>query len=57
MPITQQQLLQVLPRVGAKAGVLVLALNMAMSKYGILGWLRVAAFLRRMVTNLVCSGR
>ena len=46
MPITQQQLLQVLPRVGAKAGVLVLALNMAMSKYGILGWLRVAAFLR-----------
>ncbi|BBP76534.1 glycoside hydrolase [Pseudomonas sp. Ost2] len=45
MPITQQQLLQILPSAGQKAGVFVPALNTAMSKYGIVGRLRVAAFI------------
>ncbi len=45
MPITQQQLLQILPSAGAKAGVFVPALNTAMGKYGIIGRLRVAAFI------------
>ncbi|KPA87270.1 putative chitinase [Pseudomonas asplenii] len=45
MPITQQQLLQILPNAGAKAGVFVPALNTAMGKYGIVGRLRVAAFI------------
>ncbi|MGE8308370.1 MAG: glycoside hydrolase family 19 protein, partial [Pseudomonas protegens] len=35
MTITAQQLLQILPNAGAKAGVFVPALNAAMSKYGI----------------------
>jgi len=45
MPITQQQLLQILPNAGAKAGVFVPALNAAMSKYGIVTRLRMAAFI------------
>ncbi|KPA87090.1 glycoside hydrolase family 19 protein [Pseudomonas asplenii] len=45
MPITQNQLLQILPNAGAKAGVFVPALNTAMSRYGIVGRLRVAAFI------------
>ncbi|MDS9873555.1 glycoside hydrolase family 19 protein [Pseudomonas protegens] len=45
MPITTQQLLQILPNAGAKAGVFVPALNAAMSKYAIITRLRVAAFI------------
>lgn len=45
MPITTQQLLQILPNAGAKAGVFVPALNAAMSKYGIITRQRVAAFI------------
>lgn len=45
MPITTQQLLQILPNAGAKAGVFVPALNAAMSKYGIVTRLRMAAFI------------
>ncbi|WP_017903616.1 glycoside hydrolase family 19 protein [Pseudomonas asplenii] len=45
MPVTQQQLLQILPGAGEKAGVFVRALNTAMGKYGIVGRLRVAAFI------------
>ncbi|MFJ7144287.1 glycoside hydrolase family 19 protein [Pseudomonas protegens] len=45
MTITTQQLLQILPNAGAKAGVFVPALNVAMSKYGIVTRLRMAAFL------------
>ncbi|MGY2285149.1 glycoside hydrolase family 19 protein [Pseudomonas gingeri] len=45
MPITQQQLLQILPSAGQKAGVFVSALNTAMGKYGIVGRLRMAAFI------------
>lgn len=45
MTITAQQLLQILPNAGAKAGVFVPALNAAMSKYGIVTRLRMAAFL------------
>jgi len=45
MTITVQQLLQILPNAGAKAGVFVPALNAAMSKYGIVTRLRMAAFL------------
>ncbi|WP_210713263.1 glycoside hydrolase family 19 protein [Pseudomonas sp. MWU349] len=45
MPITEQQLLQILPNAGAKAGVFVPALNAAMSKYAIITRLRVAAFI------------
>ncbi|SDA89984.1 glycoside hydrolase family 19 protein, partial [Pseudomonas sp. NFPP15] len=45
MTITAQQLLQILPNAGAKAGVFVPALNAAMSKYAIITRLRVAAFL------------
>lgn len=44
MPITQQQLLQILPNVGAKAGVFVPVLNTAMQRYQIVGSKRVAAF-------------
>ena len=44
MPITAQQLLQILPNAGAKAGVFVPALNAAMGKYGIVTRLRIAAF-------------
>ena len=45
MPITQQQLLQILPNAGRQAGVFVPALNTAMSRYGIVGTPRVAAFI------------
>ncbi|WP_404941578.1 glycoside hydrolase family 19 protein [Pseudomonas danubii] len=45
MPITEQQLLQILPNAGAKAGVFVPALNAAMSKYAIITRLRMAAFI------------
>ena len=45
MTITAQQLLQILPNAGAKAGVFVPALNAAMSKYGIVTRLRMAAFI------------
>ncbi|MGE8352819.1 MAG: glycoside hydrolase family 19 protein [Pseudomonas protegens] len=45
MPITTQQLLQILPNAGAKAGVFVPALNAAMSKYAIITRLRMAAFI------------
>ncbi len=45
MPITQQQLLQILPNAGPVAGVFVSALNDAMSRFKIAGRLRVAAFL------------
>ena len=43
MPITEQQLLQILPNAGHQAGVFVPVLNTAMSKYGIVNRLRVAA--------------
>ncbi|SEB88304.1 putative chitinase [Pseudomonas saponiphila] len=45
MTITTQQLLQILPNAGAKAGVFVPALNAAMSKYAIITRLRMAAFI------------
>lgn len=45
MTITVQQLLQILPNAGAKAGVFVPALNAAMAKYGIVTRLRIAAFI------------
>ena len=45
MPITQQQLLQILPNAGRQAGVFVPALNKAMSRYGVVGTARVAAFI------------
>lgn len=45
MPITEQQLLQILPNAGRQAGVFVSALNTAMNRYAILGALRVAAFI------------
>ena len=45
MPITQQQLLQILPNAGPVAGVFVSALNDAMARFKIEGRLRVAAFL------------
>ena len=45
MPITQQQLLQILPNAGPVAGVFVSALNTAMGKYQIITPLRIAAFL------------
>ncbi|WP_085703951.1 glycoside hydrolase family 19 protein [Pseudomonas sp. B15(2017)] len=45
MPITQQQLLQILPNAGAKAGVFAPALNTAMQQYQIVGTKRVAAFI------------
>ncbi|MDI2589885.1 glycoside hydrolase family 19 protein [Pseudomonas sp. 681] len=45
MPITQQQLLQILPNAGAKAGVFVSVLNTAMQRYQIVGMQRVAAFI------------
>ena len=62
MPITAQQLLQILPNAGAKAGVFVPVLNTAMLRYQIVGAKRVAAFvaqighesgqLTRLVENL-----
>jgi putative chitinase len=45
MPITAQQLLQILPNAGAKAGVFVPVLNTAMQRYQIVGSKRVAAFI------------
>lgn len=44
MPITEQQLLQILPNAGRNAGVFVPVLNAAMGKYGIVTKLRIAAF-------------
>ena len=44
MPITQQQLLQILPNAGAKAGVFAPALDTAMVRFQIVGAKRVAAF-------------
>ena len=45
MPITSQQLLQILPNAGQSAGVFVSALNTAMNHYQIVGLKRVAAFI------------
>ncbi len=45
MPITERQLLQILPNAGRNAGVFVPVLNTAMSRYGIVGTPRVAAFI------------
>lgn len=45
MPITEQQLLQILPNAGRQAGVFVPVLNAAMDKYGIVTKLRIAAFI------------
>ncbi|AQT08938.1 glycoside hydrolase family 19 protein [Pseudomonas protegens] len=45
MPITEQQLLQILPNARPVAGVFVPALNAAMSKYAIVTRLRMAAFI------------
>ncbi|WP_434987462.1 glycoside hydrolase family 19 protein [Pseudomonas protegens] len=45
MPITEQQLLQILPNARRQAGIFVPALNAAMSKYGIITRLRIAAFI------------
>ena len=44
MPITAQQLLQILPNAGAKAGVFAPVLNTAMGRFQIVGSKRVAAF-------------
>ncbi|WP_419795123.1 glycoside hydrolase family 19 protein [Pseudomonas palleroniana] len=45
MPITEQQLLQILPNAGRQAGVFVPVLNAAMGRYGIVGTARAAAFI------------
>lgn len=45
MPISAQQLLQILPNAGQSAGVFVSALNTAMNHYQIVGPTRVAAFI------------
>jgi hypothetical protein len=45
MPITQQQLLQILPNAGGQAGVFVSVLNTAMNRYGVVGRPRAAAFI------------
>ena len=45
MPITAQQLLQILPNAGIKAGVFVPVLNTAMGRFQIVGSRRVAAFI------------
>ena len=45
MPITEQQLLQILPNAGRQAGVFVPALNTAMNRYSIVGTARAAAFI------------
>ncbi|WP_407733299.1 glycoside hydrolase family 19 protein [Pseudomonas citronellolis] len=45
MPLTQQQLLQILPSAGQRAGVFVPALNRAMIRFGITSNVRMAAFL------------
>ncbi|MFL1475385.1 glycoside hydrolase family 19 protein [Pseudomonas grimontii] len=45
MPITEQQLLLILPNAGRQAGVFVPALNTAMNRYNIVGAQRAAAFI------------
>lgn len=45
MPITAQQLLQILPNAGKQAGVFASALNLAMDRYQINTRLRMAAFI------------
>ncbi|RWU18119.1 lysozyme [Pseudomonas alkylphenolica] len=45
MPITAQQLLQILPNASTKAGVFVPGLNACMGKYAIITRLRMAAFI------------
>ncbi|PLR62869.1 chitinase [Pseudomonas sp. QC2] len=45
MPISEQQLLQILPNAGRNAGVFVPALNNGMNRYGIVGTARAAAFI------------
>lgn len=45
MSITAQQLLQILPSAGQKAGVFVPPLNAAMGKYAVITRLRIAAFI------------
>ncbi|MDQ0666333.1 glycoside hydrolase family 19 protein [Pseudomonas sp. W2I6] len=45
MPINAQQLLLILPNAGRQAGVFVPVLNVAMTKYGIVTRLRIAAFI------------
>lgn len=45
MPITQQQLLQILPNAGKRAGVFAPVLNTAMQRYQIVGAKRIAAFI------------
>jgi len=45
MAITEQQLLQILPKAGRNVGVFVPALNTAMNRYGIVGAARAAAFI------------
>lgn len=45
MPITEQQLLRILPNAGRQTGVFVPVLNAAMSKYGIVTPARIAAFI------------
>ena len=45
MPVTTQQLLQILPNAGPVAGVFVPVLNTAMNRYQIVGSKRVAAFI------------
>lgn len=45
MPITVQQLLQILPNAGRHAGVFVPVLNTAMGKFGIVTPRRIAAFI------------
>ena len=45
MPITEQQLLQILPNAGRQAGVFVPVLNTAMVRFQIVGTKRVAAFI------------
>ncbi|TFH81816.1 glycoside hydrolase family 19 protein [Pseudomonas kribbensis] len=45
MPISSQQLLQILPNAGAKAGVFAPVLNTAMQRFQIVGAKRAAAFI------------
>lgn len=45
MPITEKQLLQILPNAGRQAGVFVPGLNAAMGKFAIITRLRMAAFI------------
>lgn len=45
MPITAQQLLQILPNAGQRAGVFAPVLNVAMGRFQIVGPKRVAAFI------------